>query len=129
VHGTGSAGGQIVTNITRHNGVTLYELGPVGSLLGDDLTVQDLLGEAYDANPDIIVVPASRLAASFLELRSRVAGEVFQKMEQYSVRLVVMGDVSAQIAASKALHDFVYETNQRGHHMFVPDRDSLLSRL
>jgi hypothetical protein len=38
-------------------------------------------------------------------------------------------DVARQVAASKALHDFVYETNRRGHHLFVPDRDNLLAPL
>ncbi|MBU1305548.1 MAG: DUF4180 domain-containing protein [Alphaproteobacteria bacterium] len=71
----------------------------------------------------------SRLAPGFLDLSTRLAGEVFQKMEQYDRRLVIQGDIEADIAASKSLHDFVQETNRRGHHLFVPDRDSLLARL
>jgi hypothetical protein len=116
-------------NITRHKGLVICQLPPQGGLLGGDLTGPDLIGEAYDADPDIIVVPVSRLAPGFLDLSTRIAGEVFQKMEQYGRRLVIQGDITAEVAASKALHDFVHETNRRGHHLFVPDHESLIARL
>lgn len=116
-------------NITRHKRLTICELPPQGGLLGSDLTGPDLIGEAYEADPDVIVVPVSRLAPGFLDLSTRIAGEVFQKMEQYGRRLVVQGDIAAEVAASKALHDFVYETNRRGHHLFVSDHNSLIARL
>ncbi len=116
-------------NIIRHNELAIYELAPQGSLLGSDMSVMDLIGEAYEANPDIIVVPVSRLAPGFLDLSTRIAGEVFQKMEQYGQRLVIAGDISAQVAASVALRDFVFETNRRGHHMFVRDVEDLRMRL
>ena len=115
--------------VTEHKGLIIYQLAPEGGLLGSDLSAPDIIGEAYEANPDIIAVPVVRLAPGFLDLSSRMAGEVFQKMEQYGHRLVILGDVAPQVAASKALHDFVHETNRRGHHLFVPDRESLLARL
>jgi hypothetical protein len=116
-------------NVVRHKGLVICELPPEGGLLGADMSGPDLIGEAYEADPDIIAVPVSRLAPGFLDLDTRIAGEVFQKMEQYGRRLVIMGDIGTQVAASKALHDFVYETNRRGHHLFVPDHDSLIARL
>ena len=116
-------------NIVRHKGLVICELPQQGGLLGSDLTGPDLIGESYEADPDIIVVPVSRLAPGFLDLGTRIAGEIFQKMEQYGRRLVIQGDIAANVAASKALHDFVYETNRRGHHLFVPDHESLITRL
>jgi hypothetical protein len=116
-------------NVIRHNGLVICELPAEGGLLGGDLTAPDLIGEAYEADPDIIAVPTTRLAPGFFELRTGIAGEVFQKMEQYGRRLVVLGDIAAAITASRSLHDFVYETNRRGHHLFAPDRASLLARL
>ena len=116
-------------NIVRHKGLTICALPPQGGLLGGDLTAPDVIGEAYEADPDIIVVPLSRLAPGFLDLSTRIAGEVFQKMELYGRRLVIQGDIAAEVAGSKALHDFVYETNRRGHHLFVPDHESLITRL
>ena len=116
-------------NVTTHKGLVICELPPQGGLLGAELTGPDLIGEAYEADPDIIAVPVARLAPGFLDLSTRIAGEVFQKMEQYGRRLVIIGDIEGKIAASKALHDFVYETNRRGHHLFVPDQAALLARL
>lgn len=116
-------------NVTKHKGLVICELPPEGGLLGADLTAPDVIGEAYDADPDIIAVPVSRLAPGFLDLSTRIAGEVFQKMEQYGRRLVILGDIADKVAASKSLHDFVYETNRRGHHLFMPDHESLIARL
>lgn len=115
--------------VTSHNGLTIYELAPEGGLLGRDLSATDLIGEAYEADPDIITVPLARLAPGFLDLSTTMAGEVFQKMEQYGRRLAIVGDVTPQASASQALHGFITETNRRGHHLFVPDRASLLARL
>lgn len=115
--------------VSRHKDLVIYQLAPDGGLLGGELTAPDIIGEAYEADPDIIVVPLSRLAPGFLDLGTRFAGEVFQKMEQYGRRLVIMGDIADRVAASKALHDFVYETNRRGHHLFVPNHASLIARL
>lgn len=116
-------------NITQYGGLVICELLPHGGLLGSDLTAPDLIGEVYDTNPDLIVVPVSRLAPGFLDLSTLIAGEVFQKMEQYGRRLAIQGDIAAEVAASKSLNDFVYETNRRGHHLFVPERAALLARL
>lgn len=116
-------------DVTRHNGLVIATLPPQGGLLGSDLSGPDIIGEAYNADPDIIVVPVSRLAPGFLQLRTGIAGEVFQKMEQYGRRLVILGDVAALVGASTSLHDFVYETNRRGHHRFAPDMAALLASL
>lgn len=115
--------------VTRHKALVICELPAQGGLVGTDLSGPDLIGETYEADPDIIVVPVSRLAPGFLDLSTRIAGEVFQKMEQYGRRLVILGDIAERIAASKALNDFVHETNRRGHHLFVPDHESLITRL
>jgi len=54
---------------------------------------------------------------------------VFQKMEQYGRRLAVVGDIEGPVGQSSALADFVRETNRRAHHLFVPDHESLITRL
>jgi hypothetical protein len=115
--------------VEQHKGLVISRLPQEGGLLGSELTAPDLIGEAYAADPDIIVVPVARLAPGFLDLRTRIAGEVFQKMEQYGRRLAIIGDISAEVSTSTALRDFVHETNRRGHHLFVPDHESLIARL
>lgn len=57
-------------------------------------------------------MPLTRLDPEFFELRNGLAGAFFQKLQNYRKRLVVLGDIAEQIAASKSLHDFVHETNR-----------------
>lgn len=114
---------------TTYKNLTLLELDAEGSLLGADLHVNDVLGEAFGTEATIIVVPVGRIAPAFFELRSGIAGDVFQKMQNYGRRFVVVGDIAAQLAQSKSLRDFVGETNRIGNHLFVPDREALLARL
>nr|WP_295883228.1 DUF4180 domain-containing protein [uncultured Devosia sp.] len=115
--------------ILTHNGVALLELEATGPLLAGEQDALDLIGETYGTDADIIVVPVARLDPEFFKLRSGMAGAFFQKLQNYQKRLVVLGDVSAQVATSKSLHDFVYETNRVGHHLFAPDRETMLARL
>ncbi|UJW85278.1 DUF4180 domain-containing protein [Devosia sp. SL43] len=114
---------------TKHNGVTLLELDSAGPLLATDQDAADLIGSTYGTDADVIVVPLARFDPKFLDLRSGIAGIFFQKLQNYRLRLVVLGDIADAIAASKSLHDFVYETNRVGNHLFAPNRQTMLARL
>jgi hypothetical protein len=115
--------------ITVNNGVAMLELEATGPLLATEQDALDLIGETYGTDADTIVVPLARLDPQFFELRNGMAGAFIQKLQNYQKRLVVLGDIAAQTAASKSLHDFVYETNRVGHHLFAPDRETMLARL
>jgi hypothetical protein len=45
------------------------------------------------------------------------------------MRLAIVGDISAHTANSKALRDFVGETNRIGHHLFAADLPALEAAL
>ena len=115
--------------VITHNNLTLLELDATGPALGSDRDASDVLSEAFPADATVVVIPVERLDPSFFELRSGLAGGFFQKMQNYERRLVILGDVAAQTAASKSLHDFVFETNRHGNHLFAPDRETMLARL
>lgn len=112
----------------EHNGLVLLELPLDGPLLATEQDALDMIGETYGTGADMIVVPLARLDP-FLDLRSGIAGTFFQKMQNYRLRLAIIGDIAAQTEASKALRDFVFETNRHGNHRFAPDREALLARL
>ena len=111
------------------NDTIVLELDPSGPLVGSERDATDILGEAFAHNATVIVIPAARLDPDFLRLRSGLAGNFIQKLQNYHCRLVVLGDISAAVAASTALRDFVYETNAIGNHRFVGDRQALLAGL
>lgn len=96
-----------------------------GPLLSSETDATDLLGDAFATGALIVVVPAERLDPRFFDLSTRLAGDFIQKLQNYNRRLFVVGDISGHLAASKALRDFVGETNRIGHHGFVPDRTAL----
>lgn len=89
----------------------------------------DLIGGLWGKEADWLVLPKARLGPDFLRLRTGLAGAVIQKFVTYSVRLAIVGDLSAEMAKSDALRDFVRESNAGGHVWFVPDLAALEARL
>ena len=89
----------------------------------------DLIGEAMGAGADWVVIPSARLGDDFFRLRTGVAGEVVQKFVTYGRRLAIVGDISAHVAASEPLRDFVRESNRGAHVWFVADPDEFAQRL
>lgn len=85
----------------------------------------DYIAEAWEADAEWIAVPVARLGEEFFHLETRIAGEVIQKLVNYGARLAVVGDIAAHLARSKALRDFVYESNRGRHVWFVEDMAEL----
>lgn len=100
-----------------------------GPLLRTGRDATDLIGETRSAGASTVVVPLERLDPAFFELRTGVAGEFVQKFVNYGVGLVILGDTSGLAARSKALHDFIYESNRRGSVGFLANRQELEERL
>lgn len=115
----------------------LIEIGPTrvlkcaseGPLLRTAGDANDFLGDAWAHEADVLAIPVARLGPQFLDLSTRVAGDVFQKFVNYRMRCVIVGDIRARLESSKALSDFVRETNKGNAVWFVPDFDTLATRL
>lgn len=88
-----------------------------------------LLEEALGEGARVVCVPAERLDPAFFQLRSGVAGEMIQKVLNYRIAFAITGDISAHVAASQALRDFVRECDRGGDVIFAPDMDALGVRL
>jgi len=100
-------------------------LSPTGPLLRSEDDARDLIQETFGTDIRLAVVPVERLDPEFFALRTGVAGAFVQKLVQYRLRLVVLGDVSAQTAASDALRDWVREVNRGRDILFVDDLGAL----
>jgi hypothetical protein len=118
-----------MSNTELVGGLKLYFAAVEGPALATERDALDLLGETYGQEIDMIVVPVQRFPPSFFDLSTKQAGHFFQKLQNYRTRLAIMGDISDHVSRSKALIDFVGETNRIGHHMFVADRTALSGRL
>jgi len=98
-------------------------------LLRSEDDARDLIQETFGTGIELAVVPVERLDPDFFVVRSGVAGVFVQKLVQYRLRLAVVGDISAQLAASDALRDWVREVNRGRDILFVPDTAAFEERL
>jgi hypothetical protein len=111
------------------NDTVVFFVSGAGPALKTEQDALDLLGETYGTETALIAVPAGRFAPSFFDLSTKEAGHFFQKLQNYQMRLAILGDISTHVGNSKALRDFVGETNRIGHHLFVADEAALVAAL
>ncbi len=109
--------------------IKVFEVRPSGPKLRDDRDAVDLINAAWSVGTTFIALPIERLGEDFFPLNTRRAGTILQKFSSLGTRLAIVGDLSAQIAESAALRDFIYEANRGEHIWFVADMESLLRRL
>jgi hypothetical protein len=83
----------------------------------------------YGAGASWAVIPVSRFAPEFFELRTREAGAIVQKFVQYGMGFAMIGDISAHVAGSESFAAFVRESNRGRHVWFVSDVEDLGGRL
>jgi len=100
-----------------------------GEALAVEADAGAFLGDALSVGVDWMAIPVTRLGPDFLRLGTRIAGGVVQKFVNYRIGFAVVGDLSAQLAASEALRDFVREANRGATTWFVADLDELERRL
>lgn len=110
-------------------GVLVYVCDGRGPPLASERDAADIIGDAFGSGAKVVVIPIERLGPGFLTLSTRIAGEVIQKFVNYGFRVVFLGDVSAAVAESRALRDFIHESNRGRHVWFVTNVLALESRL
>lgn len=94
-------------------------------------TPQDMLDMIatlrYQNDCSRIVLRKENIAEDFFDLKTGLAGEVLQKVVNYSAMLAIVGDFSGY--TSKALRDFIYESNKGTRIFFVPDEAAAVKKL
>jgi len=116
----------MMTNHVLHNtnGQIIAELHANASTIRD---AQQFLEIMMNLPADKIVIHKACIDESFFDLRSGLAGEVSQKVVNYSRQLGIVGDFS--VYESKSLRDFIYESNKSNTVVFVPTLHDALKRL
>ncbi|WP_186420779.1 DUF4180 domain-containing protein [Bosea sp. CS1GBMeth4] len=115
--------------IRELHGTTVLICAQDGPPLASERDANDVLGAAWAEGAEMAAIPVGRLDPAFFQLATRLAGEIAQKFVNYRIRLAIVGDISAQCARSKALRDFVHESNQGQALWFVDDLAALEARL
>ncbi|MGN0747778.1 MAG: DUF4180 domain-containing protein [Aristaeellaceae bacterium] len=113
----------ITLNDTRIALVTAGEqvITDVPSALDLAMTVR------YTAGADRLLISKELVADDFFVLRTGLAGEILQKYINYHVKAAFVGDFSGY--TSKALRDFIRESNKGRDFFFLSDREEALRRL
>jgi len=114
----------VTDRIEDRHGVPVLVCGEDGPAVADGQGALDVIGATY-SGADVAAIPAARLDPRFFDLSTGLAGEIMQKFVNYQVRLAIVGDISAQLAASSALRALVHESNRGRHIWFVPDLEAL----
>ena len=97
-------------------------------IIKDTQSALDLIASAqYESNCDKLIVYKSCVAEDFFILSNGIAGEILQKFINYSKKIAIVGDYSKY--TSKALKDFIYESNNGNSIYFVSDIEEALIKL
>jgi hypothetical protein len=111
------------------NAAAIAQLDADGPAITSEANALDIIAETFGAPADLIVIPVARLGPDFLNLRTGLLGAVLQKFTTYNLRVAFLGDISNALANSKALRDFVGESNRHGRILFAPDVEALATLL
>jgi hypothetical protein len=110
-------------------GVRVFVCPDDGACLADYTALTDLIGELYSCGARLVAIPLTRLGPDFLQLSSRVAGELLQKLVNYRFQVAILGDIAAAAEASVPLRDFIRESNRGQTVWFVDDLAELEAKL
>ena len=98
--------------------------------VGTDRDAVQLIAQAhYDHHAEWVAFTPEQLGDEFFELRTGQAGAITQKFVDYHMGLAVVGDISAKVADSTSLADWVRESNRGRTLWFIPDLEALAERL
>jgi len=111
------------------HGTKVLECSREGDKLASERDAIDLIGEAFQHDATLILIPVERLTGDFFRLRTGLAGAMIQKFAIYGRCVAVIGDISMYVAESLAFRDFVNELNRGNQIWFCPNLDSFVNRM
>ncbi|PKM95631.1 MAG: DUF4180 domain-containing protein [Firmicutes bacterium HGW-Firmicutes-1] len=112
----------------KKNDVEIAVVSSSAILITDVQTAMDFIATVnFEAGCDHIVLNKSALCEEFFSLRTRIAGDILQKLVNYRIKIAIVGDFS--IYSSKSLHDFIYECNKGKDIFFMPNEEEAIEKL
>lgn len=95
----------------------------IASLVDDNFVIEhfyqavDMVGHAYFAGANIVLIDQKNLTEKFFDLSSGFAGDLLQKFMNYQLKLIIVGDFSKY--ESKSLNAFILESNRGEYFKFI----------
>lgn len=81
----------------------------------------------YDTGYDAVILNKSAVCEGFFDLKTGIAGEIMQKFVNYRMKLAIVGDFSGY--TSRALQDFIHESNEGSHIFFLAEEQDAVLKL
>lgn len=88
-----------------------------------------LLSAAWEHRAQLVAIDADCLDDSFFQLSSGLAGRLVQRFVNYRVPLAILGPLGRHLDASRALTEYVRESNRGSAVWFLDRFADLESRL
>jgi hypothetical protein len=115
--------------IEQKHDIRVHSLPAEGEAISTEDDAIDLVGSVWSHDATTAAVPVERFDPAFFDLSTGLAGVFTQKLVNYRIRLVVIGDLGEFAAASAALRDYVWESNRGDQVWFVRDEEELATKI
>jgi hypothetical protein len=106
------------------NNVRIFELLDKSVTIRTSSEFLDLLSLS---NTNILILHKEHFSDNFYDLKTGLAGDILQKVSNYSIKLGISGDFSS--IKSKSLQAFIIESNRSNQVLFLNDKQLLMNRL
>lgn len=112
----------------NNNGVEVAIVESNDIILRDVQSALDLMATvSYEVGCNRFIINKEAIIEDFFKLSTCIAGEILQKFSNYRVKLAIWGDFS--VYTSKALKDFIYESNKGNNIYFISTQEEGIDRL
>lgn len=108
----------------QYNNKTFLEILSDEIILSSTQDILDLIWQAYGYDSNIFIIYEKNISPEFFDLKTRVAGDILQKISNYDFQLIIIGNFDKY--ESQNLKNFILESNKSGRVYFV---DSLSQAL
>lgn len=114
--------------LNEKNGSRVAVVDEDGIVIADVQDALDLMATARQTlDCDKLLIPKENICREFFDLKTGLAGEILQKYTNYGIKIAIAGDFSN--IQSKALRDFIFESNNGRQVFFAQSKDEALERL
>ncbi len=88
-------------------------------IISGEQDILDLLSYCHELDANRVLLDEAHLAPNFFDLKTGLAGAIFQKFANYHVKAAIVADLAA--IASPRFRELVYECNKGGQVRFFDD--------
>ena len=108
------------------NGYTIAELTDDNLIIRVTQDILDLMANPGVQDCSRMIIKENNLCSDFFDLKTKLAGDILQKISNYRFKLAITGDFSKY--TSKSLADFIRESNKGNRVWFVNDLQEALEK-